>query len=364
MPSPQRITVSCHCGAARQDVQTSALDVSLCHCSTCRHTTGLLCTSYLSLPCSNMSLYFCAVCGCHTFRSQFNTSIPGSYADLAGLDWQVATGVITDSSDDGFSLGLGGHLRVEETQDGGLANWISTEARHGDQDSTPISSPNHDLLPASCQCGNVNFFVTRPNADSALPHSGFSDLIIPFHTGSPDIPNPNDVKWWLRENNKYLAGTCACQSCRLVSGFEIQTWAFVPRCNIFFRTKTDSSVGDQAESSGRGQPAVIPLDFNQLLDGVLQSYESSEGVLREFCPGCGATIFWHDKWRPDLIDVSVGLLRAPEGARADTWLEWCAHRVSFDEDAETGRSGWAKTWARGLIDRLASGVKEAHTPQV
>jgi hypothetical protein len=28
-------------------------------------------------------------------------------------------------------------------------------------------------------------------------------------------------------------GTCVCNSCRLSSGFPIQTWAFVPKSNIF-----------------------------------------------------------------------------------------------------------------------------------
>ena len=75
---------------------------------------------------------------------------------------------------------------------------------------------------------------------------------------------------------------------------------------------------------------------------MLRSYESSPGVMREFCPTCGATVFWHDKHRPELIDVSVGLLDAPEGARAEEWLEWWLARVSFEEDAGREREGSGK----------------------
>lgn len=63
------------------------------------------------------------------------------------------------------------------------------------------------------------------------------------------------------------------------------------------------------------------------------------GVLRDFCPRCGATVSWHDRWRPDLIDVSVGLLDATEGARAEAWLDWWTGRVTFVENVESGRCG-------------------------
>jgi hypothetical protein len=91
-------------------------------------------------------------------------------------------------------------------------------------------------------------------------------------------------------------------------------WAFVPQCNIF---------KDDGQS----------FDFQV---GTLKSYESSKGVLREFCGVCGATAFWHCDWRPDLVDVSVGLLDLEEGARAEDWLVWWKGRVSFRELSNSG----------------------------
>lgn len=100
----------------------------------------------------------------------------------------------------------------------------------------------------------------------------------------------------------------------------------------------------------------MPLDFGTLPKGVLTSYSSSPGVVRDFCSGCGATVFWHDGIRPDLVDVSVGLLRAEEGARAESWLKWWTDRVSFEEETETGREGAAARTARKLIGALEGGL--------
>jgi hypothetical protein len=177
--------------------------------------------------------------------------------------------------------------------------------------------------------------------------------MIPYHTHDPRIPNAGDEKWWLRANaTKYLAGTCACRSCRLTSGFEIQTWAFVPRANIYFHVprnmRTDPGDG------GGGDEMVVALDFDVFREGeregkaVLKGYESSEGVMREFCGTCGATVFWHDKWRPEVVDVSVGLLDVGEGARAEGWLEWWGGRVSFEGDAV--RDGDAKGSGEGRVN--------------
>ena len=165
-------------------------------------------------------------------------------------------------------------------------------------------------LDASCHCGGVRFQVTRPSKASRECSSPWPDLVVAYHSASSE--NHDDVKWWLTENDtKYMAGTCACRSCRLGSGSPIQAWAFIPKANIV-------------------QLDGMPLTYAM---GTLKQIESSNGCYREFCSRCGATVFWHCLERPDLIDVSVGLLRAREGARASTWLEWRTERVSFKEMA-------------------------------
>ncbi|KAL6850615.1 hypothetical protein ACO1O0_007739 [Amphichorda felina] len=368
--------IACLCGTIRQDVPLRAqrdsdqVSLSLCHCNTCRHSSGVLCTSYypIATPVLSQHLrtyvspggsrrYFCAVCGCHVFRSKMTSPEPP--------EWEVATGVIASSTGGAPEARYTRHIHVADTKDGGASVWIpsldgwptklaSTSPPENPpatrQPNTPSPSPR---LPASCACGSVRFHITRPSPQSHLPHSSYPDLTHAYKT-TPAVlgGNPGRDKWWIRPGGRYLAGTCACASCRLSTGFEIQEWAFVPRCNIFLHVPCRGH-----REGGQEEDAVMPLDFEALPEGILTSYSSSPGVVREFCAGCGATVFWHDGIRPGVIDVSVGLLRAEDGARAEGWLRWWTGRVSFEEETETGREGAAARTARGLIGALEEGLR-------
>lgn len=387
------LQITCHCGALSQtltNVQKTESEIPLCHCYGCRHTTGQLFASYIKLPLTSLEsvaganklteytavaggatrptvkLYFCSTCGCHIFRSITSKS---------QNTIELASGTLVDSDgsrlDDSFTR-FGPHVNVAETGDGGLAKWmtnIPTQSRettphYSQSDIVTSSASGHDadIHMASCLCKRVTFQVHAPTEASLSPHSHFADLIIPFHTQDPDIKNPSNVKWWMRKNNtRFMAGTCACKSCRLVSGFEIQSWAFVPRVNIMFATG-DSNSDDDGQNSNTTWEI---LNFDKLhRNGTLIGYESSQGVLREFCPSCGATVFWHDTSRPELIDVSAGLLvpiassgDSGEGVRVESLLEWWAERVSFAEDAVLGRKGDAERRARWLVESLQSNMR-------
>lgn len=259
------------------------------------------------------------------------------------------------------------HIGVAGTRDGGISKWLPEileiplridmdprtafrieQLQNGNSPALgPAGQGQDDVLMASCDCANIKFYVTRPHEGSTRPHAGYPDLMVPYceQENRSLICNPRDEKWWLRDD-KYLAGTCACRSCRLSSGFEIQTWAFIPRSNIFIQLK-----------DGAGE-IVVPLDFTQLPSTYLQAYQSSQGVCRNFCGTCGATIFWHNDGRSDLIDVSVGIFRAPEGARATKWLDWWKARVSFEEETERDRWGNERLRAILLIQGLRRGLRD------
>lgn len=375
----------------------------------------------------HITRFFCATCGCHVFRRLRGPEV-GDDALAAGgrvESWAVATGVIigidaesgAELSEEGSEILLrcAKHINTSGTKDGGLSPWIRhingqelevvesrgatppsirASAEEKGEDPCPDAEQEAfsrdemkdeekgEVLNALCHCKMVRFHITRPNAASKLPRSNFPDLMVPYHSGSPQIQNPEDNKWWLRpdlgldsrdnevlseerdELRRYLAGTCACRSCRLISGFEIQTWAFVPRANIFFhvRDKNRGPVASEPQTQRSLNEAgdkteIIPLDFATLPSNILTSYESSPGVRREFCSRCGATVFWRDRWRPELMDVSVGLLDAYEGARAETWLDWWTERVSFAEDARRDRTGETARRAECLISSLEEGLR-------
>jgi len=367
------VNVICLCGKNTETLQLDSqlpVQVAWCSCNICRYSTGVLhssrilltskpravdnLTKYNSSPKS--SRYFCTTCGSHMF------------VHLTKDDsWSVCSGVIDHvvGREQVSCLSLEKilqHVFVGDTKDGGLAVCLADfdghsvplfsqgpegasfemalEARSMSPRSLPKPGPSGfpvgatgiagsakvaDQLDARCHCGGVNFSITRPNAASKQCMSPWPDLLVPYHSSSSE--NPQDIKWWLRANeSKYLAGTCACRSCRLGSGVPIQSWAFIPKANIF-------------QANGN------PLTYDM---GTLRQIESSKDCFREFCNACGATVFWHCRERPDIVDVSVGLLRAEEGSRAESWLQWCTDRVSFKEHAVD----------QALVSHLERGLKK------
>ncbi|KIW66593.1 hypothetical protein PV04_05911 [Phialophora macrospora] len=371
------VEVTCLCGRNAEEVQlNSRLPVpsAPCSCNICRYSTGVLYFSDLPLTSrpdvadglckydssSKLSRYFCPNCGSPMFVELHGDSSCDVHGDHT---WSVNSGVVDriDGQEPGTDLSLERimqHEFVGDTKDGGLVCCLdqidgrlipfllqgpdgaklegpAAELFKGLQQADPAETKDHqerytketenrDELYAECHCGGVNFRVTRPNMASKDCSSPWPDLVVPYHSSSSE--NREDVKWWLRENDtKYLAGTCACRSCRLGSGSPIQAWAFIPKANIL-------------QSDGN------PLRYDM---GSLQHIESSSGRYREFCSICGATVFWHDLERPDVVDVSVGLLRAPEGARASSWLDWWTEKVSFKEEA----------FDKKLINHLEKGLQ-------
>lgn len=338
-----KVKIRCLCGETAQKIrldQTADQSVlNLCHCSQCRRTTGLLASTYrligtrpprldaLSayLQSKSITRYFCRTCGAHAFA---HLQPSGQYL--------VATGLIEDELPAPLLLR---HWGCQDTRDGGLRAmlpgedayigagcWLEslisngydkiddetvTGLKHVDAEDAEKASEPREPLHARCHCRGVEFNITPPDESSLHASSPWPDLLVPYHSGSSE--NKQDVKWWLRDRNtKYLAGTCACRSCRLASGFPIQAWTFITKSNIF-----------QLNGSA--------LAFGI---GTMQRYQSSPSIYREFCSCCGATIFWHCEERPLILDVSIGLLDAASGSRAERCLDWVVSgRVSFAEDA-------------------------------
>ena len=361
------VKVTCLCGRSQDSLELGSdlpLQTRSCSCDDCRYTTGVLFLSTVRLlakpalaekltgyhSSDSLTRYFCSTCGSHVLVHRRKRDI-----------WDVCTGTIDGVLDATGPVPSLEHIVQQEfigdTRDGGLSACLATgptQSKHIqtflggpvpksleltqnpppwpsiERHCSPTSSDQSNKLHAACHCGKVQYWVSRPeNASRTQCSSPFPDLLVPYY--SNDSANPGNSPWWLR-GPKFFAGTCACRSCRLGSGSPIQTWAFVPKTKL---------------SSTRYSANGINFDY---ISG-LQCFQSSPGVYREFCSTCGATVFWHCDERPTLIDVSVGLLRAAEGSRAETWLEWHTERLSFKEQAfdtqlaqhfETGLSALSK----------------------
>ncbi len=347
------LIAQCHCHSNTHllhlPTATLPLKAYICHCTTSRHVSGILFTTYISIPTEPQSLqdltpysssdslirYFCSHCGAHMFGYH-----------KPSKSWKVATGVLDRIEG---VVSFKGSMWVEDTGDGGGALWLreiegrevevwregagsSERLSFGDgglKQNKDISKQNHEHLPggienrpatleAHCHCKGVSFSITPPNTSTTNSGtSEYPDLLVPYHTSTTSTRTPpTNEKWWLRCNDtKYLAGTCACTSCRLTSGFPIQTWTFIPQSSLHPLHEPTQS-----------------LSFGDL--GTLKTYNSSEGVSRDFCARCGASCFWRSESRKSgVVDVGAGLLDAEEGARAERWVQWTTERISFAEEA-------------------------------
>lgn len=224
-------------------------------------------------------------------------------------------------------VSISGHAYVKDTVDGGMAPELLaiTEGtgermyagKYGEGDAmTPqelralmksaerVDEPKEgESVRAKCHCGGVDLMVKRAEYESE----------------PPGVQRRIDE----REPHKYEAKFCACRSCRLSCGFSLQPW--------FYCSPKAVSIA----ASG----AVVVVGLSAMEQGAnhglkLKHYESSKGVYRSFCGGCGAIVFYYraGEERPDVLDVSVGLLRAESGSMAREWVRWTRGKVSHAEE--------------------------------
>ena len=359
------LRLTCLCGGVKASfsVPDSALPLSfdICHCETCRHSSGQLAIQACEIPPQHRSSFsaegsiakydatgkllrcFCHTCGANVYFEDLDTR--DVFFDIGGLEWEGRSDLLKAVQ----------HIYVSDTTDGGLSVWLPDlpayreHPDHGPEvplkdlispKKAPVSSTaKAEYLPCYCRCKAIQFKISRPNEQSRETVAGpYSDLLKPSVPTPPDIrQNKDNEPWHLSQPNstRYMAGLCACNSCRKSSGFDVQAWAFIPLVNLH-----------EAEDD-----AKLDIDALKKSSG-MKTHHSSPGKYREFCGRCGATIFWHCDERPGLMDVSIGLMDAPEGARADTWLDFSTGRVSFEEEAVNkrfvgGLKEGMKAWGEG-----------------
>lgn len=356
MVETKELSVSCMCGATQHtfSVPTAALPLPahLCSCDISRRISGSLLTSYVKITHDSesprpdltaltpyesshiLTRHFCSTCGTQMYLEYRHDS-----------HFEAATGTFQVENTDGL-IEHKAHIWIDDTLDGGASQFIRQidgkqlgrfhqEPGEGEEIQPSWTAPSTSIddtdrsksIYAHCHCKGVEFHISPPNAASKIAQSDYPDLMVPYHSG--DSQNPANSPWWLPRHDRFLAGTCACVSCRRASGFDITFWAFIPAVNI-----TQDAAGS------------IPFSRSPYW-GTMKTYQSSKGVTRTFCTRCGANVFWDCDWRNGLVDVAVGLLDAPSGARAEEILAWWSGRVSFEEFA----------LHRGLIRGLHQGLK-------
>ncbi|KAI1214615.1 DUF636 domain protein [Annulohypoxylon truncatum] len=310
----------CHCGNVNFTVTlpTSYLPLNayICSCTICRYTHGTFGSYHISLPqgvapewtngALNLAVYktpgsgagghgqrfFCPRCGAHN----------GHYEAWAA-QWVVEPSLF-DAPVFWHFRGIG--FPRSAGDGGGLLSWLpevggrkltqaSLEHDYEPDHEPEVGPDGGDRLRAECKCGGVSFAIPRPS-DKVKGDEYMGRYVSPVNPG------------------KWKAFMDFCRDCRLVSSAHGVPWVLVPRAVL--------------------EPEV-PSD---LRFGTIKTYKSSEDVTRGFCGVCGATIFLKCKARSpteetEVLNIAVGILRAPEGAKAEDWLTWRAGRPAWVDDA-------------------------------
>lgn len=357
--STKSLTATCYCKSVQYTIKIPTsklpLPVHLCHCTICRYTHGTLCVFHTRLPDgisptfippsspaqltgykhanAQAERFFCSTCGCHIGDRGINELSDGTTGQNDG--WVVATSLFSEHGEDIFPIKT--HCFTDGLSGGsGLFSWLPTVGERevkvwnpdpssgwgstgvGRKETPPEQEwdeAGNERLRAECHCGGVSFTIPRPTVPAIQNDPFLSKYISP------------------RDPNRWIACVDPCQDCRLQCGTHVTAWTFVPRAHLL---------------------PPIPPGLGPSY-GTLKTFVSSPGVLRGFCGTCGATIFYSCEDRTptpeqQIIDVSVGVLRAPEGILAENWLTWRAggNRIAKYDSAFKFDSVFTVSLSQGL----------------
>lgn len=181
--------------------------------------------------------------------------------------------------------------------------WYSPD----DKDFSVAAEPERaadgtERLRAECHCGGVSFTIPRPT-QNILDDEYLRRYVSPL------------------DPTKWKAMLDLCHDCGRLSGANVVPWMLVQRVAIEPPVPADLVHGQQ-------QPY-----------GTLKTYHSSSPTTRVFCGVCGTTVFGATTHRAPtageaVLNIAMGLLRAPEGVRAEKWVTWRAGKHSWSADAK------------------------------
>ena len=316
------------------------LPARICHCNSCRHSTGAMYftsvwwpganTDFLALPLKRYAFSpRQTVLSCATCSSALAVHIHGSGSE------RVSVSTASLSCDENVQLiRVTDHMYVADTRDGGATPWLrdlhgapiplrkgshtSEELSPDWQQTAQISA--QDEIPLYCHCKSVDLRIRRGTYDPA-------DKMLPFFV------NP--------VNGKTLAGFDACHSCRTsICGSDVTNWSFSLLKYLTF-----------ADGSPFPETTTLLKESKDMRLASLKYYASSPDVQRYFCSNCSASVFYAVDDRPSFVDVAPGLMDAAEGARADSWFEWDLGEMIWTDDVKD-------TWREAFTDKIKANAEK------
>ncbi|KAF7536786.1 hypothetical protein G7054_g4222 [Neopestalotiopsis clavispora] len=267
-------------------------------------------------------------------RAVLGTSHIGGYGPELG-QWGVAWGIFDEKF---WQLAFHGCAK-SAGGGGSLVPWLpkvaSAPVPHvslGSRDTPNVCEPSVGLdgkerLRVECACGGVSFFIVRPTREM-IEDEYMGDYVV--------SPSPTDGGSGGEDDNKnykWKAFLDMCRDCGRLTGTTVVPWILVPRI-------------------ATTEPQ-LPPDFQGV--GTLKTYSSTPGrVTRGFCGRCGATVLLGTTKRTPseqqaVLNIAMGLLRAPEGVTAEQWTVWRTGNVAFANDA--------REYDAEFTDALVSGIR-------
>lgn len=358
-----------------------------CHCDSCRHVSGALCTTGCSWPGPSLGLQTeeLAKLRRYDFSSRLvilsceTCSSPMIWVDGAGSEpgktettYGVTTGVLSAAYADGrvFKgelVKFMGHVFVGDTLDGGASCWMrrpngvgSDPAKRwlggrGRSEEVPAGKEWPEVegllgvgvsyltdgeekgdIPIRCHCGGVDLVyrageAQREHRDMSRRGEALSRYVDP-------------------ETFKAKGSFDGCDSCRIWTGSDVVYWTFAQLKYIAF----PSSEGGPFLATTAGFKDIVSKanDEKDPRLGMLTMFASSPGVQRYSCGRCAASIFYSVDDRPDMVDIAVGVLHSPDGARAERAIAWrFGGEVTYRGDMLTG-------WRGRLLESVEKEVEE------
>lgn len=373
MAPTSSIHLTCLCGSISEpgsllSDQETPVYAEMCHCDTCRYTTGALGVPFSPLKSSPSAItldklqaykssdtvtrYFCPTCGCSCV-----------FYTAPRTQWYFISGAIEHNPAIEAPAGLNNifkvmrHAHILDTKDGGLAPFL---LQLGDRSvptwagiPPPLSGPQGSFdLPHE----KVLSFLGASSKNTRLPLKEDSFLTAACHCGGVNLlikranhaPGDKSRCNYPADPTKYPTYLCACRSCRLSTGISLFPWTLVNAENVF----SGNTTLDSRARITFGLDASTP-DANPGLS--LKHYWSSHDTCRSFCGKCGAAISYWCAQRPEELDITVGILRSDDGSLARKWLGWVWGECSFSEESTNLELYEAWTRAPGLIQGSVGG---------
>lgn len=373
------------------------LQATTCHCDSCRRFTGALYS--IDAPwagdpetirqstlqwydfSANLKILFCGTCSAPMFWDSPKRD-PDTGASV-GRKFTVFVGALSNDSGAGRKDGqglveVGTHMFIGDTKDGGASMWMRgmngeqavpvkrfKEMKHESEElagdwpgaeylAEAQKQEAQDEVPIRCHCGGVDLVFLRKEAEREWTAKEASEL--------PRIVDP--------VSRKYVAGLDACDSCRLSFGSDFASWTFLFLRHIGFPTgKEEASSNDDGSGNNDASPK-FPETLQDLYTavsegkmGTLAVYRSSGHIKRYFCSRCSASVFYtgENRKNPNIVDLTLGVLHADEGARAESSFHWrlggpMQHRQDMAD-------GWRGTWLEAVEAEAESWRKERGMPK-